>query len=174
VSHDQGFLDNVCSDIIHLDMHKLYYYRGNYSMFRKMLGQKRVEQLKEYEKQEKKIKELKRSGQSKAKAETMTKKGQQIKGKGKGAHKDDRDDEDSVATANLLERPREYVVKFRFPDPPPLQPPILGLHDVKFKYPTASDHIFEEIEFGIDLDSRVAIVGPNGVSVLALVIIEYD
>ena len=30
VSHDQSFLDNVCSDIIHLDQQKLFYYRGNY------------------------------------------------------------------------------------------------------------------------------------------------
>jgi len=30
VSHDQSFLDNVCTDIIHLDMQKLFYYRGNY------------------------------------------------------------------------------------------------------------------------------------------------
>eukprot|EP00061_Rhincodon_typus_P014639 g41788.t1 len=30
VSHDQGFLDDVCSDIIHLDAQKLFYYRGNY------------------------------------------------------------------------------------------------------------------------------------------------
>ena len=31
VSHDQSFLDNVCTDIIHLDMEKLFYYKGNYS-----------------------------------------------------------------------------------------------------------------------------------------------
>jgi len=30
VSHDQSFLDNVCTDIIHLDQQKLKYYRGNY------------------------------------------------------------------------------------------------------------------------------------------------
>ena len=27
----------------------------------------------------------------------------------------------------LLARPREYKVKFSFPDPPPLNPPVLGL-----------------------------------------------
>jgi hypothetical protein len=27
----QDFLDNVCTDIVHLDMKKLQYYRGNYS-----------------------------------------------------------------------------------------------------------------------------------------------
>ncbi len=32
VSHDQSFLDNVCTDIIHLDQQKLFYYRGNYGI----------------------------------------------------------------------------------------------------------------------------------------------
>lgn len=65
VSHDQSFLDNVCNEIIHLDQQKLYYYKGNYSMFKKMYVQKRKEMIKEYEKQEKRIKEMKAHGQSK-------------------------------------------------------------------------------------------------------------
>ncbi len=68
VSHDQSFLDNVCTDVIHLDMEKLFYYKGNYSQFKRMLTQKRREQLKEYEKQERKIRELKAGGQSTKKA----------------------------------------------------------------------------------------------------------
>jgi len=35
------------------------------------------------------------------------------------------DDEDQQ---QLLEKPREYQVKFSFPDPPPLNPPILGAY----------------------------------------------
>lgn len=68
VSHDQSFLDNVCNEIIHLDNKKLYYYKGNYSMFKKMHVQKRKEMIKEYEKQEKRLKELKSSGSSKKQA----------------------------------------------------------------------------------------------------------
>lgn len=68
VSHDQSFLDNVCNEIIHLDQQKLHYYKGNYSMFKKMYGQKRKEMNKEYEKQEKRLKELKAHGQSKKQA----------------------------------------------------------------------------------------------------------
>lgn len=33
VSHDSGFLDNVCTDIIHYEQKKLKYYRGNLSEF---------------------------------------------------------------------------------------------------------------------------------------------
>lgn len=68
VSHDQSFLDNVCNEIIHLDQQKLFYYKGNYSMFKKMHAQKRKEQIKEYEKQEKRLKDLKAHGQSKKQA----------------------------------------------------------------------------------------------------------
>ena len=45
------FLNNVCTDIIHLDQQKLHYYRGNYNDFKKMNVQKRKEQEKAYEKQ---------------------------------------------------------------------------------------------------------------------------
>jgi len=131
-------------------------------MFRKMHKQKKAELIKEYEKQEKRIKEIKKSGKSAKVAETKTKEAQ-MKKKGKGGRKDDREDDESVATMNLIARPKDYIVKFRFPDPPPLQPPILGLHGAFFKYPTHKNYIFEDIEFGLDLESRVAIVGPNGV-----------
>jgi ATP-binding cassette subfamily F protein 1 len=64
VSHDQSFLDNICTDIIHLDAKKLYYYKGNYSLFKKMLLQTRSQQLKDYEKQERALKALKDQGHS--------------------------------------------------------------------------------------------------------------
>merc|ERR1712013_542344 len=137
VSHDQSFLDNVCTDIIHLDQCKLWYYKGNYSMFKKMEMQKRRERIKEYEKQEKRIKELKSSEHSK------------------------NDDEDTGPT-ELLERPKEYLVKFRFPETSTLQPPILGLYNASFNYEDQPP-LFKNVEFGIDMESRVAIVGPNGV-----------
>lgn len=72
VSHDQSFLDNVCNEVIHLDQQKLYYYKGNYSMFKKMFVQKRKEMIKDYEKQEKKLKEMKAHGSSKRQAVNIT------------------------------------------------------------------------------------------------------
>lgn len=126
VSHDQSFLDNVCNEVIHLDNKKLQYYKGNYSMFKKMFVQKRREQIKEYEKQEKKIKDLKAHGQSKKAAEKKQKEAltrKQEKNRGKTQKNEEED-----GPQELLARPKDYIVKFRFPDPPPLQPPILGLH----------------------------------------------
>lgn len=95
-------------------------------MFKKMFVQKRREQVKEFEKQEKRIKELKAHGQSKKAAEkkqkdVLTRK--QEKNRNKQTKNDDDD-----GPQELLARPKDYIVKFRFPDPPPLQPPILGIH----------------------------------------------
>ncbi|XP_013115812.2 ATP-binding cassette sub-family F member 1 [Stomoxys calcitrans] len=160
VSHDQSFLDNVCNEIIHLDQKKLHYYKGNYSMFKKMYVQKRREMIKEYEKQEKRIKELKAHGQSKKAAEKKQKEvltRKQEKNKSKQQRQDDED-----GPTELLEKPKEYIVKFRFPEPSQLQPPILGLHNVTFAF-EGQKPLFINTEFGIDLSSRVAIVGPNGV-----------
>jgi ATP-binding cassette subfamily F protein 1 len=60
VSHDQGFLDNVCTDIIHLDQKRLFYYRGNYTQYKKMLVQKRREDEKNYEQQQRRLREMKK------------------------------------------------------------------------------------------------------------------
>lgn len=96
-------------------------------MFKKMFVQKRREQVKDYEKQEKRIKELKAHGKSAKVAEKKTKdaltRKQEKNRSGKTAKAEDED-----GPQELLARPKEYIVKFRFPDPSPLQPPILGLH----------------------------------------------
>ncbi|KAF2358207.1 ABC-transporter extension domain [Trinorchestia longiramus] len=160
VSHDQSFLDNVCTDVIHLDMQKLFYYKGNYSMFKKMLVQKRREQIKAYEKQEKRIRELKAGGSSKKQAEKKQKEALTRKQE-KGRMKNKKDENDDGPT-ELLDRPQEYIVKFSFPEPPALQPPILGLYNVTFAY-DGHKPLFKNVDFGIDLETRIAIVGPNGV-----------
>ncbi|KAH9278942.1 ATP-binding cassette sub-family F member 1 [Echinococcus granulosus] len=163
VSHDQSFLDNVCTDIIHLDQKQLFYYRGNYDRFKTMLAQRRREQMKEYEKQERRLKELKQSGmsakqaQAKNQREALTRK----QGKGKGAQNNG--GEGGPADAKqLIAKPKDYVVKFYFPNPPPLNPPVLGLFNCSFAYPNQK-LLFKDVNFGVDLSTRIAIVGPNGV-----------
>ena len=51
-----------------------------------------------------------------------------------------------------------FVILSRFPETSQLQPPILGLYNVNFNYPEQPP-LFKKVEFGIDMDSRVAIVG---------------
>lgn len=49
----------------------------------------------------------------------------------------------------------------RFPDPDPVAPPILAFNDVSFGYP-GGPTLFHDLNFGIDMESRFAMVGPNG------------
>jgi len=160
VSHDQHFLDNVCTDVIHLDQQKLQYYRGNYSSFKKMYKQKVREHEKAYEKQEKQIKALKSSGKSGKQAEAQAKITTTRK---KEKNMSKREQEDALTSqTELLQRMKEYKVKFTIKNPPPLNPPVLGLKDAKFGYPN-QPLLFNKVDFGLDMSSRVAIVGPNGV-----------
>ena len=85
-------------------------------------------------------------------------------------------EEEDEGPAELLTKPREYQVKFSFPDPPPLNPPILGAYgqshthatyvcthtyalthmhtaDVKFGY-SGQPLLFKELNFGISMESR--------------------
>ncbi|XP_078073600.1 ATP-binding cassette sub-family F member 1 isoform X2 [Mustelus asterias] len=167
VSHDQGFLDDVCTDVIHLDAQKLFYYRGNYNTFKKMYQQKQKELLKLYDKQEKRLKDLKAGGKSTKQAEKQTK--EALTRKQQKCRRKNQDEESNEAP-ELLKRPREYTVKFTFPNPPPLSPPILGLHAVDFAYEIQKP-LFKNLDFGIDMDSRICIVGPNGVGKSTLLLL---
>ncbi|KII70549.1 ATP-binding cassette sub-family F member 1 [Thelohanellus kitauei] len=169
VSHDQYFLDYVCTDIIHLHDRQLFNYRGNYTSFKKMFAQKFKEQKKMYEQQVKQIKQLKMSGKSGKEAEkavlaTFKKKSE--KG-GKQATQQSASIGGMTANQTLLSQPKEYTVKFTITNPAKLNPPILGLKDVTFGY--GSHLIFKRADFGIDMSSRVAIVGPNGVGKSTLI-----
>lgn len=101
-------------------------------MFKKMYVQKRKEMIKEYEKQERRIKELKAHGSSKKQAEKKQKEALTRKQE-KNRTKVQKQEEETAPT-ELLQKPKEYLVKFSFPEPPPLQPPILGLHSKYYRW----------------------------------------
>jgi ATP-binding cassette subfamily F protein 1 len=96
-----------------------------------MYVQKLREHAKAYETQQKQLAALKKAGKTKKGAEEeiksrmQTKQNKQNKGK-KGAAS--MGDEDDAPPAELLNKIKEYTVKFEFPDPPKLPPPVLGLH----------------------------------------------
>ena len=67
-----------------------------------------------------------------------------------------------MVRAGLVEKPEvEKLLNFNFPDPGHLPPPVLAFHDVSFGYPNCQK-LYDNVSFGVDLDSRVALVGPNG------------
>jgi len=57
---------------------------------------------------------------------------------------------------------RDKSVEFYFPDCGKLPPPVLAVQNVTFRYNENKPWIYRGLDFGMDLDTRVALVGPNG------------
>ena len=62
VSHDRDFLTTVCTDILHCWQKKLVHYAGNYEVFEKVHATRLEEYRKEFERQQKRLKELRKTG----------------------------------------------------------------------------------------------------------------
>ncbi|CAG9461390.1 unnamed protein product [Pedinophyceae sp. YPF-701] len=164
VSHDRYFLNEVTTDIIHLHDFQLHQYRGNFEQFEGMYEQKRREVNKEYEKFAKQMKAAKQTGGKAAQknVEASAKKKAESKGKGKGKKQAaGMDAADDVVTA-APRKWHDYSVRFDFPEPTLLPPPLMQLNDVSFKYPGREDFGMRDLNVGIDMGSRICIVGPNG------------
>ena len=65
----------------------------------------------------------------------------------------------------------EPVWRFSIPNPEPLGRPIISVDDVTFDYKTVldngekkpeSEYLLQMVNFGVDLDSRIGILGANG------------
>jgi len=63
---------------------------------------------------------------------------------------------------NVAEILADPSLTFNFPSPEPLSTPILALNDVSFGYP-GRPPLFKQVNLGLDMNSRVSLVGPNGV-----------
>ncbi|VDO38260.1 unnamed protein product [Onchocerca flexuosa] len=56
----------------------------------------------------------------------------------------------------------EKVKQFYFFDPGTIPPPVIMVQHVSFQYNEKTPLIYKDLDFGIDLDTRIALVGPNG------------
>merc|ERR1711953_152948 len=54
-----------------------------------------------------------------------------------------------------------------------IPPPVIMVQNVSFRYNDSTPHIYKNLEFGLDLDSRLALVGPNGVGKSTLLKLVY-
>jgi len=154
VSHSQDFLNGVCTNIIHLQSKKLSYYTGNYDTYVKTRAEKEENQTKQYTKEQAEIAHMKdyiaRFGHGSAKL------ARQAQSKEKTLAK--------MEANGLTEKVvQDRVLVLKFADCGQLPPPVVQLNHVSFGYSSdPKDEIYGDLDFGIDLDSRIALVGPNG------------
>ncbi|KAJ4733190.1 ATP-binding cassette sub-family F member 3 [Rhynchospora pubera] len=68
---------------------------------------------------------------------------------------------DRMGTVDAIINDPDYKFEFPTPDDRP-GPPIISFSDASFGYP-GGPLLFKNLNFGIDLESRIAMVGPNGI-----------
>jgi len=154
-SHSQDFLNTVTTNTVHLNCAgKLIQYTGNYDTFVKTRTEKRTNQFKQYKKEQDDIKRIRHFITT---CGTYSNLVRQAQSKQKII--------DKMVEKGLTEKPLEDpTYSFRFPDCPRLAPPVVSFKEVSFSYSgKVEDYLYEKLDFGVDQDSRVAVVGPNGV-----------
>lgn len=152
ISHSQDFLNGVCTNIIHMQNKKLKFYTGNFDQYIQTRSELEENQMKQYKWEQEQIASMKeyiaRFGHGSAKL------ARQAQSKEKTLAKMER--------GGLTEKVvKDKVLVFRFVDVGKLPPPVLQFVEVTFGY-TPDNLIYKNLDFGVDLDSRVALVGPNG------------
>ncbi|PNW76832.1 hypothetical protein CHLRE_11g478128v5 [Chlamydomonas reinhardtii] len=150
VSHAREFLNVVATDILHLHSQKIITYKGNYSTFEKTMTERLKNAKKAAEAQDAKRKHVQAFiDRFRYNANRAALVQSRIKAL------------ERMAEVEVMEEDPEYI--FSFPEPEgSAAPPIIAFNDVDFGYP-GGPTLFKKLNFGLDLESRFAIVGPNGI-----------
>ena len=161
VCHSQDFMNNVCTHIVRLDMtyKKLRYYSGNYDMYTKLRKDQDMVQMRQYEAEQRDIQEIKdfiaRFGHGTVKMVRQAQAREKLLAK--------------KLEAGLAKKPDvDPEWDWSFPDAGQLPVPVLSVEKLSFAYP-GSNELYTNVDFGVDLDTRVALVGPNGAGKTTLV-----
>ncbi len=148
ISHDRELLNKCIDHVIHIDKQKLVAYTGNYDTFERERAAKLGVQQKMFEKQQAQRAHMQafvdRFRASAAKAA-------QAQSRIKALERMDLVDE------VMMER----AVRFTFPSPEKLSPPLIAIRHVDVGY-TEGKPIVRKIHENIDTDDRIALLGANG------------
>jgi len=153
-SHSEDFMNGVCTNIMQLtEKGTLVTWSGNYDAYFKTRTDLEKNQLTKFKKEQDDIAHLLefiRSCGTYANMRIQAESKQKII--------------DKMTEAGLTEKPQvDRTYDFKFPDSEKISPPVLAFNSVSFSYSgEKKDHLYENLELGVDLDSRIALVGPNG------------
>lgn len=149
VSHDREFLDDICTDVLYLHHETLDSYKGNYSQFVTTREERRKHYEKEYETNityRKHLQDFVDKWRYNAAKAALAQSKLKILEK----------------LPNLKPWPTDPPVVLKFPEVENISPPLMQLDDVSFAYPGSNELLLKNVNFSLQLNSRVAIVGANG------------
>lgn len=148
VSHDQYFLDHLANQIFELNFGKLTTFKGNYSQYVKERELMNNQQEAAYEKQQEKIKKEEEFIQKNLVRASTTKRAQSRR---KALDKMER-----------IKPPKhKQKVRINFTIDRPSGKEVLIAKDLTIGYPDKT--MVSDIDFQVNKNDRVAIIGPNGI-----------
>ncbi|CAI2349546.1 unnamed protein product [Caenorhabditis sp. 36 PRJEB53466] len=161
VSHDRKFLNEICTDIVHLHTRRLDHYKGNYDQFERTMKEKLTQQQREYEAQQ----QLRAHTQEFIdKFRYNAKRAPMVQSRIKMLEK----------LPVLLPVELESDIHFKFPECEVLSNPVLQLDDVSFRYSEDQPYLFRKLNLGTHANSRICIVGENGAGKTTLLKLLLD
>lgn len=164
ISHSQDFINGVCNNVLHMDKRRLKTYGGNYDVFMRTRLELLENQTKQYQWEQDQIAHMKnyiaRFGHGSAKL------ARQAQSKEKTLAK--------MVAGGLTEKVTgDRTVSFCFYSCGTIPPPVIMVQNVSFRYSDTTPIIYKNLEFGLDLDTRLALVGPNGAGKSTLLKLIY-
>ncbi|HEX5649308.1 MAG TPA: ABC-F family ATPase [Steroidobacteraceae bacterium] len=151
ISHDRHFLNQVCTHIADLDYQQLKLYPGNYDDFMLASVQARQRVEASNAKAKAQISDLqefvRRFSANASKARQATSRKRQL-------------EKIKLEEVRPSSRQNPYI---RFEQAKKLYRSAVTVEGLSFRYPVAERDVFTDLNFTIEAEQRVAIIGPNGI-----------
>ena len=147
ISHDRGFLDEICNRTFELSLGSLHVYSGNYSVYEKQSVERKELQLKAYKSQQKEIQQAEQFiNRFKAKASKAKQAQSRIKAL------------DKIVRIQIDKE--EDGVSFSFAAPPRSGQTVINLMNISKSYGDLS--VIRDANLRIERGDRIVVVGVNG------------
>lgn len=152
VSHDRKFLNDICSDIIHIEDQKLKYYKGDYDTFERVREEQRKQAKTAFDRQKATIEHnedfIRRFRANKKLASLAQSRVRLIAG-----------------MERLEDVKDDFKFRFRFPNPGPLKKDVLvSVDNMDFGYCGEDKNMFllKNVNLKLKLGTVVGVLGENG------------
>ncbi|MCL1048725.1 ABC transporter ATP-binding protein [Shewanella abyssi] len=154
ISHDRDFIDGIVDEIVHVENHKLNYYRGNYTAFEAVRAERMAQQQVAFERQQKERAHMQsfvdrfRYKASKAK---------QAQSRLKALER----------MAELLPSQADSPFHMAFREPEALPNPLVTMEQVSIGY--GETEILKKVQLNLVPGARIGLLGRNGAGKSTLV-----